>query len=982
MIIGASGFDMPNGVLTYTDDISNVQKPNYQYNQDNTIIDCLGTLDGYFPYSAMSEYTDSYGNKFIKIPKFWVNISEGSLKYVKFSDVDQGREWFIPRCFLNKSQTKYADYVYLSVYEGSYERFENGLQALVSKITYQAPIEDNHSDLILNSTVPYGNEENYYNGYSIETFDLHFYFSLLVAIYMGKNNYSWDFRGVNAKFSSPHIIEPINSHYKCTQHNGLLKTLGIYNLYGNLIKLTVGRLIRIQDGRIKIKDYNTLTNEVINEYSDYANNKNGYTIDITRYQMPTMFSGDYYSKFYSAYGDLDQALYNDSYLAFGGSYRGYNNGAFSYYSFDRKNYTTDCNARLMLRGDADYESSYVLKGDTLDISVDDNFSEVVVFRNGVEFGRFTNLDTPIRLGEVGEYYYKIIPSVGFNEYISPLISYKGGISINLYQNSSENNRVVKDINQVGILYGVIKQSTSITNPIIIIESENLPTFNYVYIGKFNRYYYVNDIVSIRNNLWEIDMSVDVLMSYKDTILNQSVIVGRNEFEWNDMLIDNGVKTEYQYGMENIDVLGFAVVKDYEHTDYTYNIENFNEYFRFSMSVVNTKDLISSNEYGSNNAFNSVYILTYEDYGFVTTNILRPEYLDSLLSLFEDKSQCIRSNKIIPFKFDNLIGCNAIVTDNIDGMYIGTGTIGINREEGVDKSFKIEPGSGFPIALTFCQGYKNYHNEIDYIPIHINPKFNNFLDFNPYTILELYLPYLGYVEINPQLVMNKDFYITYLIDTTNYDFTAVLTYELPNVLVYDGDRNFKNFNSHDIIYSWDGNISIDMPIGGSNRNEIYKAITNTALSISTKGIIQGISSKTSNENVLDVRKSKKRGSALRSRIMERELKEENVSTAINILSDTLSQLLNSTPSMHFSECVGNGTERLYSGKMHIRRRYVNPIYPNNYNHLIGRPLNDSRMLFNVHGFTTIIDVHLEGFTTATNEELNSIENILLNGVILP
>lgn len=58
----------------------------------------------------------------------------------------------------------------------------------------------------------------------------------------------------------------------------------------------------------------------------------------------------------------------------------------------------------------------------------------------------------------------------------------------------------------------------------MIEAVNPSTYNYCYISEFGRYYFINNITSVRNGLWKIDCSVDVLMSYKTSILNLNVIV--------------------------------------------------------------------------------------------------------------------------------------------------------------------------------------------------------------------------------------------------------------------------------------------------------------------------------------------------------------------------------------------------------------------------------------------------------------------------
>ena len=96
--------------------------------------------------------------------------------------------------------------------------------------------------------------------------------------------------------------------------------------------------------------------------------------------------------------------------------------------------------------------------------------------------------------------------------------------IDLYRNHSEKNHLTKNLSNELSLNGTLKQETSIINPEIIIEINNPSTYNYMYIPLFHRYYYITDIESIRNNLWRIKGTVDVLMSFANQISNCYVLI--------------------------------------------------------------------------------------------------------------------------------------------------------------------------------------------------------------------------------------------------------------------------------------------------------------------------------------------------------------------------------------------------------------------------------------------------------------------------
>lgn len=112
------------------------------------------------------------------------------------------------------------------------------------------------------------------------------------------------------------------------------------------------------------------------------------------------------------------------------------------------------------------------------------------------------------------------------------------MNITLYKNISEKNRLDKTLIEPIPLVGTLKAETSLINPILIIESESVITSNYLYILEFDRFYYINDITVLRNNLYQLSCSVDVLTTWKSAILNLDAIIEKQK-EKADMYIDDG-----------------------------------------------------------------------------------------------------------------------------------------------------------------------------------------------------------------------------------------------------------------------------------------------------------------------------------------------------------------------------------------------------------------------------------------------------------
>lgn len=140
-----------------------------------------------------------------------------------------------------------------------------------------------------------------------------------------------------------------------------------------------------------------------------------------------------------------------------------------------------------------------------------------------------------------------------------------GIECIFYRNRADKKVVDKTnfIELAGTENIIFKQETSIIDPIIVLERTSFPNFNYVYITELNRYYFIDSITSVRNNLWELNLTIDVLMSYKDAIRNLNAFVDRNENVTNPMLIDKKRVIEQGLDVEIAEIENDVFFKDNE-----------------------------------------------------------------------------------------------------------------------------------------------------------------------------------------------------------------------------------------------------------------------------------------------------------------------------------------------------------------------------------------------------------------------------------
>lgn len=112
------------------------------------------------------------------------------------------------------------------------------------------------------------------------------------------------------------------------------------------------------------------------------------------------------------------------------------------------------------------------------------------------------------------------------------------IDVNLMINNSEKNRIGKKLTNGITLQCALKDDCSLMDPVLKIHtSENMHTYNYLFIPAFQRYYFITDMISIVNNLWEVRAHADVLQTYKDKILQNSAILERQTNFYNSYLND-------------------------------------------------------------------------------------------------------------------------------------------------------------------------------------------------------------------------------------------------------------------------------------------------------------------------------------------------------------------------------------------------------------------------------------------------------------
>lgn len=229
-------------------------------------------------------------------------------------------------------------------------------------------------------------------------------------------------------------------------------------------------------------------------------------------------------------------------------------------------------------------------------------------------------------------------------------------------------------------------------------------------------------------------------------------------------------------------------------------------------------------------------------------------------------------------------------------------------------------------------------------INIQQLYNNYLDFAPYTSVEIYLPYYGSITLNTNECMGKQISIYYVID---YNEGTATSYILCN-------------DTGEILDTRTFNIAIDVPLSQSNMAEIKRSDFMAGV-----GIGQQFVGKT------NIGRGKKKIT-------------NNVGSAIiNGLIDVTEQLTSDIPRLSKGN-VASSTAAFY-GPQNVRITITrpDPVISENYNQIHGRPVEveDNLNSYIVDGeYLLCGNVHLENMPTATLNELDEIEQLLKAGVI--
>lgn len=244
-------------------------------------------------------------------------------------------------------------------------------------------------------------------------------------------------------------------------------------------------------------------------------------------------------------------------------------------------------------------------------------------------------------------------------------------------------------------------------------------------------------------------------------------------------------------------------------------------------------------------------------------------------------------------------------------------------------------------------------DIDLGTVSITEFFGSFADYAPFTKIQIFLPFIGYKDLNVDEVMNSQLHLRYRIDVYSGACIAFLTVT----------KDIKSTHLNSILYQFDGNCAMEIPFTSNDNSRYVSAILNSAASSALSLANNSSFSPAQTPYMFD--------------------KGENAKFTLGSLAPVANGMLDILSVKPNVQRAGSLAGAVAS--MGVKQPYIiihRPIQhmPANYQHFIGIPLNLSRKLSEVKGYTIISQVFISS-QIATDEEITMITELLKSGVIL-
>lgn len=269
-------------------------------------------------------------------------------------------------------------------------------------------------------------------------------------------------------------------------------------------------------------------------------------------------------------------------------------------------------------------------------------------------------------------------------------------------------------------------------------------------------------------------------------------------------------------------------------------------------------------------------------------------------------------------------------------------------------------------------------EIDLGKIKIEKYFGSFLDYAPYTNIQIYIPFVGYQTLNTDEVMGNEIHLHYDIDVATGNFTCYLLIAREDVFY--------------IANIFTGNMMSKYCISSRSFDQLISAGITAAGTIASAGLgaLAATSSTTAATSTATMAaKSASAGSTTALATQGTRAISTNVNIPLNNFTPpeptdppvpNVNNVIVKPPVIRTGSL--SGSDPLFAPKeAFIIINRPNPAIADKYSSFYGFRANYTETLSNLSGYTKVSAVNLKGFESATLEEKQTIKDQLISGIIL-
>lgn len=276
----------------------------------------------------------------------------------------------------------------------------------------------------------------------------------------------------------------------------------------------------------------------------------------------------------------------------------------------------------------------------------------------------------------------------------------------------------------------------------------------------------------------------------------------------------------------------------------------------------------------------------------------------------------------------------------------------------------KPKIGVYTCTTALPVVSNQYHEIDCGSLAIEPVWDSYLDYSPYTRISIYLPYVGTRELDVDEIMGHNLFVKYRVDCYNGNLVAFV--------------GIDGLSGPAVRYQFSGNCMQQLPVNAQSFDAMLAAGVQIATALVGGIATGGAAAATQGLGMANMAAGGASEMQLAQGAANMALGQARRDSAL--MQNTVGSVMGAKPRVEKNGAIGASIGQMSIQKPFITRIMPNQSLPENYMRYKGYPLNATSAIGDNPGFTVVDDVRLNNLP-ATIGELDEIYKLLGEGVIV-